>query len=158
MPITTATSPQAYRCWLVLEKPAGCLAWKPLGFWVRSGTWNKQCPEGRAEGFGTLTWQSFTRDWYKGKGTMLAGKPTGDWVFRNQDGGRYEGFFDDGLRQGLWTFDGGRSKMWSKRNYLDDKEHGEQSHGQGRLVHSVGLLWNTESSSRSLQAEKLGRQ
>ena len=146
-----------YRCWLVLEKPAGCLAWKPLGFWVRSGTWNKQCPEGRAEGFGTLTWQSFTRDWYKGKGTMRAGKPTGHWVFRNQDGGRQEGSFDDGLRQGLWTFDGGRSKMWSKRNYLDDKEHGEQSHGQGGLVHSWTLMEHG-AFVKDLQAEKLGRQ
>ena len=64
------------RCWLVLEKPAGCLAWKPLGFWVRSGTWNKQCPEGRAEGFGTLTWQSvFTGDWYKGRGTCARASP-----------------------------------------------------------------------------------
>ena len=145
------------RCWLVLEKPAGCLAWKPLGFWVRSGTWNKKCPEGRAEGSGTLTWQSFTREWYKGRGTMRAGKPTGQWVFRDEDGGKWEGSFENGLRQGLWTFDGGRSEMWSKSNYLDDKEHGEQSHGQGRFVHSWYLAEHGEFV-KHLRAEKLGRQ
>ena len=128
------------RCWLVLEKPAGCLAWKPLGFWVRSGTWNKQCPEGRAEGSGTLTWQSFSRESYKGRGTMRAGKPTGHWVFRGSDGGRTEGSFRDGLRQGLWTYEDRKSESWGRYNYLDDEEHGEQKHGQGASVHGWHLM------------------
>ena len=127
------------RCWLVLEKPAGCLAWKPLGFWVRSGTWNKQCPEGRAEGSGTLTWRSFTRDWSKGRGTMRAGKPTGRWVFRWDDGGRTEGAVRDGLRQGLWTYENRKTRGWGRYNYLDDERHGEEKRGQGASVHAWRL-------------------
>ncbi len=130
------------RCWLELEKPAGCVAWKPMGFWVRSGTWNKQCPEGRAEGTGTLTWQSmFThRGPYKARGTMRAGKPTGHWVFRRDDGGRTEGSFRDGLRQGLWTYENRKSGSWERENYLDDKEHGEQKHGRGADVYAWYLM------------------
>ena len=128
------------RCWLVLEKPAGCVAWKPLGFWVRSGTWNKPCPEGRAEGTGTLTWRSFTRDWSKGRGAMRAGKPTGQWVFRRNDGGRTEGSFTDGLKQGLWTYENRKTRGWARYNYLDDKKHGEQKHGQGTSVHGWHLM------------------
>lgn len=124
------------RCWLVLETPAGCLAWKPMGFWVRSGTWSKKCPEGRAEGFGTLTWQSFTRDWYKGRGTMHAGKPVGSWTFRKSDGSRTEGSFKEGLRQGLWSYEHRKSNGWARHNYRDDKEHGEQKWGRGDHVHS----------------------
>ena len=147
------------RCWLALEKPAACLAWKPKGFWVQPGTskWNKQCSEGRAEGTGTLTWRELYGYSITANGTMRAGKPVGSWKFRKSDGSRTEGSFKDGLRQGLWTFDGGRSKMWSKSNYLDDKEHGEQSHGQGRLVHSWTLMEHGEFV-KDLRAEKLGRQ
>ena len=60
-------------------------------------------------------------------------------MFRDESGGKTEGSFEDGLRQGLWTYDGGRTKRWGKSNYLDDKEHGEQSHGQGSRVDNWAL-------------------
>ena len=130
------------RCWLELEKPAGCVAWKPLGFTVGSGKWkwNKQCSEGLAEGVGTLTWQTEFDRSVKATGTMRAGKPTGHWVFRRADGGREEGSFADGLRQGHWTFENRKTGGWARSNYLDDKEHGEQSHGRGKSVYSRTLV------------------
>ena len=139
------------RCWLALEKPAACLAWQPKGFWVKLGTskWNKQCSEGRAEGTGTLTWRALSLNLLMtAKGTMRAGKPVGFWTFRRAvhkegmfrtGGGITQGSFRDGLRQGLWTFDGGRSEEWAKSNYLDNKKHGEQSHGQGSRVDNWAL-------------------
>ena len=138
------------RCWLALEKPAACLAWQPKGFWVKLGTskWNKQCSEGRAEGTGTLTWRPQAGYLMTAKGTMRAGKPVGFWTFRRSvrkgkggmrsGGGITQGSFRDGLRQGLWTFDG-RNKGWVKNNYLDDKKHGEQSHGRGSHVYDWSL-------------------
>ena len=147
------------QCWLELEKPAGCVAWKPLGFWVDSGKWkwNKRCSEGRAEGVGTLTWQKLYDYSVRATGTMRAGKPTGRWVFRGSDGLRTEGSFRDGLRQGLWIHENRKSGSWARYKYLDDKEHGEQSHGQGRFVDSWTLMEHGEFV-KDLRADKLGRQ
>ena len=147
------------RCWLALEKPAACLAWKPKGFWVRPGTskWNKQCSEGRAEGTGTLTWRELSGDSITANGTMRAGKPVGSWTFRKSDGSRTEGSFQDGLRQGLWTYENRRTRGWQRNNYFDDEEHGEQKWGRGASVHSWYLMEHGEFV-KELRAEKLGRQ
>ena len=75
---------------------------------------------------------------------MRAGKPTGHWVFRNQDGDREEGSFEDGLRQGLWTFENRKTGYWGRSNYLDDEEHGEQKHGRGNSVYGWRLVEHGE--------------
>lgn len=114
-------------CWMELASPHGCYVWRRSLKRGESVTWTGSCPDGRADGTGTLRWvwkstESRTNE-VEGGGLLRGGKPEGRWIERFARGIVWEGMYVAGVRHGNWVerYPGGAVH---EGPYVDGKRHG----------------------------------
>ena len=130
------------QCWREMTNPPGCLVFDNNYSPDQSYDWSGGCFRGIAVGDGVLSIsggdQDFLRTpgWRLGKeysassseqtGTIIAGKRSGEWVERYDNGWIHKGSYRAGKREGYWESDkpdGSRNSML----YVGGRQHGKQT-------------------------------
>ena len=94
-------------CWARIKSRPGCY-WLNEHYHSEQSTekWSGRCHRGVAEGRGTLSvsGESDHTSPYEGTGALAGGKKNGHWTEGWIDGGRYEGEYREGKRNGRGTY------------------------------------------------------
>ena len=134
---TCAGQPEDTACWMELANSPGCYVWNPYLQPDVTATWTGECAEGLAQGTGTLNWVSFRTPMCAVPGTLLAGKPHGQWVWLYPNGRVSEGSYVEGKRHGDWV-EYLMDEIWQRGSYLEGKKHGAWTEGAWRGIYVEG--------------------
>ena len=120
---TCAGMQEGAACWHKLTDPPNCYFWHTYFKATIRWIWSGSCPEGVAEGRGTLAATAIKYP-FKGTGLLVEGKRHGRWVSSNTGGMVSEGPYVNGKEHGRWV------TRWPDGTvadgpYVNGKAHGE---------------------------------
>lgn len=131
-----AGKPENSACWIEVVNRPGCFVWTVAAGADETVTWDGECKQGIAQGMGTQVWR-WGGDQPGGavdKGTLVDGRPQGNWVVRDQNGDEEEGPYVDGKRQGPFVIRWANGST-GEGSMVDDEMHGDWvvRHADGKV-------------------------